>query len=334
MSALPNPQRARARLGFVGLGWIGRKRLDALANEASIEIAALFDSSPEKLDDAAKAYPNATSAVSLDDLLSRGLDGVVIATPNGAHAAQALRCLQHGVAVFCQKPLATTARDVHRVISAARDANRLLGIDFCYRHVSGMAELKRRIAAGALGEITSIDLEFHNAYGPDKQWCFDKTAAGGGCLLDLGVHLLDLALWLQDAPGLALAGAARFTQGRRAAPDDIEDQGYSELRQANGALVRIACSWYAQIGCDAAIHARILGSKGGALWRNVGGSFYDFELFVCRGAQRETLARGPDEWGPRALAAWAHRLTQDRSFDPAATDIARSAEIIDGIYSA
>lgn len=334
MSAVPQARTDRVRLGFVGLGWIGRKRLDAIANDAAVDVAAVFDAVPEKLDDAAKAYPAAQRAASLDELLSAGVDGVVIATPNGAHAAQALRCLHRDTAVFCQKPLATTGREVHQIIDAARAADRLLGIDFCYRHVAGMSELERRIGAGALGEITSIELTFHNAYGPDKQWCFDKGVAGGGCLLDLGVHLLDLALWLQGAPRLDLVTAARFTQGRPAARGDIEDQAYAELRQANGAVVRLACSWYAQIGCDAVIQARILGSKGGALWRNVGGSFYDFELSMCRGAQREALARGPDEWGPRALAAWAHRLAEDRRFDPAADEIACSADLIDAIYAA
>jgi hypothetical protein len=106
------------------------------------------------------------------------------------------------------------------------------------------------------------------------------------------------------------------------------------LRQANGTVVRLACSWYAHIGCDAVIEMRILGSKCGASWRNVGGSFYDFELFACRGAQREALARGPDAWGPRALAAWAHQLARDRSFDPSADAIARSADLIDAIYAA
>jgi predicted dehydrogenase len=197
-----------------------------------------------------------------------------------------------------------------------------------------MGELRRRIGAGMLGEITAIDLEFHNAYGPDKQWCFDKRLAGGGCMLDLGVHLLDLALWLQEGATLELLDAHRFAQGRIAQRDEIEDQAYAELRQSNGAVVRLACSWHAQIGCDAVIEMRMLGSKGGALWRNVGGSFYDFELFACRGAQRETLARGPDEWGPRALAAWAHRLAQDRSFDAGAVEFARSAELIDAIYAA
>lgn len=334
MNAVAKPQAARVRLGFVGLGWIGRKRLDAIAPDAAVDIAGLYDMSPEKLDDAAKAYPSAARVGSVDELLNMGVDGVVIATPNGAHAVQALRCLHRDAAVFCQKPLATNAHDVHQVIEAARTADRLLGIDFCYRHVNGMTELKRRIASGMFGEITAIDLTFHNAYGPDKQWCFNKASAGGGCLLDLGVHLLDLALWLQGSPSMELIDARRFAQGRPAAPGEIEDQAYAQLRQENGAIVRLACSWYAQIGCDAVIEARILGSKGGAVWRNVGGSFYDFELFACRGAKTDRLARGPDEWGPRALAAWTQRLTQDRSFDPAALDIARSADLIDAIYAA
>ncbi len=334
MSAVPHLATTPARLGFVGLGWIGRQRLDSLASQTGVDVVALCDSQPSKLDDAARAYPNAKCTHHLDELLDAGVDGVVIATPNGAHAAQALHCLHRGAAVFCQKPLATTARDVHQIIAAARAADRLLGIDFSYRHVHGMAELKRRLRDGALGEITSLELTFHNAYGPDKQWCFDPASAGGGCLLDLGVHLLDLALWLQDMPRLELVNATRFTCGQHTQPDEIEDQAYVELRQANGAVVRIACSWYAQIGCDAVIGMRILGTQGGAHWRNLNGSFYDFEMLACHGAQAETLAHGADAWGPRALAAWSERLARDRRFDREAEEIARSAELIDAVYAA
>lgn len=327
----------RARLGFLGLGWIGRKRLDAIASVPSsytgVEIAALFDTEAEALAAAAQAYPNAHRAVSFDELLSLGLDGIVIATPNGAHAPQALRALSRGTAVFCQKPLATTAAATHQVIQAARAADRLLGVDFSYRHVAGMGELKARIAAGALGAITGIDLTFHNAYGPGKQWCFDRTAAGGGCLLDLGVHLIDLALWLQSYPRLDLVSARRFAQGRPCGHEVIEDQAYAELRADSGTMVRIGCSWYAHIGCDAHIEARVLGTKAGAVWRNVDGSFYDFELFVGRGAQRERLARPPDAWGARGLTIWAQRLAQDPSFDPTALEIARSADLIEEIYA-
>jgi predicted dehydrogenase len=334
MSAVPRLETSRVRLGFLGLGWIGRKRLDSIAGEQNVEIVALADASEEKLVAAAKAYPQALRVDSLNDLLAAGVDGVVIATPNGAHAQQALSCLSAGIAVFCQKPLATNAAAAQQVIDAARSHDRLLGIDFCYRHVNGMAELKNRIVSGSFGEITSLDLKFHNAYGPDKQWCFDRAASGGGCMLDLGVHLLDLALWLQEFPSMRLVSSHRFTQGRRAGQDDIEDQAYAELEQSNGAVVRLTSSWYAQIGCDAVIEATILGTKGGAVWRNVNGSFYDFEIFASRGSQRELLSSGVDDWGPRALAAWSQQLAHDRSFDPAALAIARSAELIDAIYAA
>src|SRR5690606_41929460 len=133
-----------------------------------------------------------------------------------------------------------TGSSALQVIEAAQEADKALAVDFCYRSVRGMDEAKRRIASGMLGEITAVDLEFHNAYGPDKQWCFDPAVAGGGCLLDLGVHLLDLALWLQAMPELTLVGATRFARGRRAAHGEIEDQAYAELRQANGAILRLA----------------------------------------------------------------------------------------------
>lgn len=323
----------QVRLGFIGLGWIGRKRLDAVARHPLIGIAALVDAAEEKLRSASDAYPLAVAARNLDELLAAGVDGVVIATPNGVHAAQALRCLRAGVPVFCQKPLAITGSSALQVIEAAQEADKALAVDFCYRSVRGMDEAKRRIASGMLGEITAVDLKFHNAYGPDKQWCFDRAVAGGGCLLDLGVHLLALALWLQDFPPVEVRSSRRFARGRSARKEDIEDQAYVELRQRNGAIVRVACSWYAHIGGDAVIEASFSGTRGGLAWRNVGGSFYDFEMDACHGSRRETLARGADEWGPRALIAWVERIAQDDAFDPAALRIASSVQLIDSVYA-
>src|SRR4051794_1179019 len=103
------------RLGFVGLGWIGRKRLDAIAATSAVEIAALTDADPSRVADAKTQYADAKEVPTLESLLDQDLDGVVIATPNGAHAEQALACLERGLPVFCQKPLATTAADTQRI---------------------------------------------------------------------------------------------------------------------------------------------------------------------------------------------------------------------------
>jgi predicted dehydrogenase len=331
-SMIPEYQGRAVKLGFLGLGWIGRKRLDAVAAEANVRVMAVSDTDREKLQSAQSGYPDARGMTSFDELLECELDGVVIATPNGAHAEQALACLAKGLPVFCQKPLATNAADTERVIAAAQKANKLLAVDYSYRHVQGMQELRERIRAGELGEINAIDLIFHNAYGPNKQWCFDRSQAGGGCLLDLGVHLIDLALWLQDAPSMRVVSSRLFSQGRVATRQDVEELAYVELVQSNGAVVRIACSWHAQIGCDAEISAHIQGSRGGARWRNVNGSFVDFELDLLRGNQREHLGSSRDDWGPGALCAWIQRLRADSSFDDEALGIAAGAKLIEQAY--
>jgi predicted dehydrogenase len=323
------------RLGFLGLGWIGRKRLDAIAAQERIEIAALADSDGARLGSAAALHPRAHAGADLEALLACDLDGVVIATPNAAHADQAIACLSRGLPVFCQKPLAMNGCATRDVIAAAQAADCLLAVDFCYRHVHGMSELRRRIAAGELGEILSVDLTFHNAYGPDKAWAWDRAQSGGGALLDLGVHLIDLALWLQASPAMTLVSSRLFAQGRPlASSTPIEDMAYAELRQENGGIVRLACSWNAHAGRDAVIGLEVLGSRGGAAWRNVNGSFYDFTVDLFHGRESERLGRPPDDWGARALNAWIERLRVDGRFDQEAALYVRSARLIDEIYAA
>jgi predicted dehydrogenase len=199
-----------------------------------------------------------------------------------------------------------------------------------------MDELRRQLREGRLGDLLAIDLTFHNAYGPDKAWCHDRALAGGGCLLDLGVHLVDLALWLQDDLDLAVVDSARFAQGRRLPVGDaaIEDLAFATFRAGNGAVVRLACSWHAQSGCDAIIGARLFGTRGGAVWRNVGGSFFDFELDLVHGPKAERVADPPDAWGGRALGAWLDRLRTDPGFDPEARCFVAGADLIDRLYSA
>lgn len=337
MSAQPfvRSRGARApRIGFVGLGWIGRKRLDAIATCADIKVTALFDADSSQLESAHAGYPQAVACDGLDALLEQDLDGVVIATPNASHVEQSLACLARGMAVFCQKPLALDERGARRVIEAAEVANRLVSVDYSYRHVRGMGELRERILAGELGEVLAIDLEFHNAYAPNQAWCFDRAHSGGGCLLDLGVHLIDLALWLQGSPRMRVMSRRLYAQGRAARHEDVEDLAFVELEQHNGALVRIGCSWNAQIGSDARIGMQIHGTRCGAVWRNIEGSFLDFELWLCRGNARELIGCSLDDWGAGALGAWIERLQRDKTFDASVFETLARARLIDEAYGA
>lgn len=322
------------RLGFLGVGWIGRKRLASVSQLPGVEIVGLADSNVSALQALAAEYPRAQCSDSLDRLLALELDGVVIATPSAMHAEQTIAAFERGLHVFCQKPLAMNAGQTRGVVEAARKADRLLDVDYCYRHVRGMNLLRERIRAGALGEVFSIDATFHNAYGPDKPWCYDPQLAGGGCVLDLGVHLVDLVMWLQDFPRITDVSSRLYSGGRllQSSESTLEDFAVAQLQLASGAVVRLACSWNVHAGRDALIDTTLYGSRGGAAWRNVNGSFYDFTLAQFSRTSSNVLSEPPDDWGARAVCEWAQRIAQGGSFDPAAEGFVTSAKIIDAIY--
>ena len=321
------------RLGFLGVGWIGRHRMQAMLDTGAVEAAAIAEPVAELAAEAAKLAPSARLVDSLDALLDLDLDGVVIATPSALHAGQSIRALERGCAVFCQKPLGRTAAEAAAVVAAARDAGRLLGVDFSYRFTEGMTRIRDLVAQGELGRLFAIDLVFHNAYGPDKPWFYDPALSGGGCVMDLGVHLVDLALWTLGFPEVVevssrlVAGGEPLTGTSR-----VEDHAVATLVLAGGITVRLACSWRLHAGTDAVIAAEFYGTDGGAALRNVAGSFYDFTAERFRGTSRETLASPPDAWNGRAAADWARRLAGGSGFDPEAERLVDVAGVLDRIY--
>ncbi|HZF68515.1 MAG TPA: Gfo/Idh/MocA family oxidoreductase [Gemmatirosa sp.] len=326
----------RPRLGFLGTGWIGRDRLEAIHQSGWGEVAAVADASAEATDAARAIAPDAEVADGLDALLDLDLDGLVIATPSAMHAEQSVRALERGVAVFCQKPLARTAAESQRVVEAARAADRLLGVDLSYRFTRGMRAVRELVAAGELGDVYAVELVFHNAYGPDKAWFRDPGLAGGGCVIDLGIHLVDLALWTLGWPGVEEVASSLYAQGRPLLDPAtaVEDHALATLRLSGGATARLACSWHLSAGQDAVIEASFYGTRGGAAFRNVGGSFYDFEALRFQGTRRDVLAEPPDAWGGRAAVDWARRLGEGARFDAEVERIVDVAAALDAIYDA
>jgi predicted dehydrogenase len=318
------------RLGFLGVGWIGRNRMEALARDGVAQVAAVADPQAEALAAAAEVEPGAVRAGSLEELLEHDLDGIVIATPSALHADQATAALEHGLAVFCQKPLARDAAETGRVLEAARAADRLLAVDLSYRHVEALRAAHEQVASGAIGQLHTIDLVFHNAYGPDKPWFTDPELAGGGCLIDLGTHLVDLALWLTGNHAIGVEAARTLSLHGHA----VEDHATAEVRLGDDVRARLACSWFSSAGRDCVFECTAWGDEGTVSVRNAGGSFYDFRAELWRGTSSETLVEPPDEWGGRAIAAWAERLRADCSYDPAADELELVAETIEAIYAA
>ena len=332
------------RLGFVGAGWIGRHRMESVCGvggaRGTATAAAIAEPDPALLAAALASAPGARACRGLDELLEWApeLDGVVIATPSALHAEQSLQALAAGLPVFCQKPLGRNAVETREVVEAARRADLRLGVDFSYRFLAGARRIRELVAAGELGKVYAARLVFHNAYGPDKDWFYDPARSGGGCVIDLGIHLIDLLLWTLGDPAVTAVTSRCFAQGRplRDPAREVEDYAVARLDLDTGASAEIACSWKLPAGQDAVIVASFYGTGGGAELRNVDGSFYDFVAERFRGTARETLAVPPEAWGGRALEQWARRLAGDHGFDPRfdreIESAVRVAEVVDRMY--
>jgi predicted dehydrogenase len=303
---------ARPRLAFAGLGWIGRNRMEAVAPIADVGLVC---------------DPILDTTIRFEDLLRSDADAVVIATPSALHAEQAIAALNAGKSVFCQKPLGRNAAETRRVVDAARANDRLLRVDLSYRHTAAMRAVRELVAGGAIGDVFAADLVFHNAYGPDKPWFYDANLSGGGCVIDLGIHLADLALWTLGFPRVEHVMARLFHHGGHA----VEDYATARI-DAAGAAINLACSWNLSAGRDAVIEAKFYGTRGAAALRNVNGSFYDFVAEHYEKTKTTTLTEPPDAWGGRAIVAWAERLAESAKFDPEIEHVVDVTEVLDAIY--
>jgi predicted dehydrogenase len=331
---LLNEDSKALRIGFLGVGRIGQQRMVGIMETGVVGSVVLCDPAPDMVEAAADLVPGAVIMGSFNELLQQRLDGLVIATPSALHAEQSIEALHRGIAVFCQKPLGRTQTEVAAVVAAAKRADRLLSVDLSYRYTDGMQQIREIIRSGGLGNVYAADLVFHNAYGPEKQWFYEKSLSGGGCVMDLGVHLTDLALWALDFPDILNVEGNLFANGVaiKGDSDGVEDFAVAKIELAGGAVIRLSCSWHLHAGVDAVIEASFYGTSGGAKIRNLGGSFMDFTAERFNSTRTEVLSVPPDNWSPRAGAEWARSLRHSCKYDPDCASIIAVSRILDGIY--
>ncbi len=322
-------------LGFIGVGWIGRNRMEALLN-AGHEAVVVAEPDAQNAYMAQQSDPNAYAIEDIEPVYANPeLDGIVIATPSAYHARQSIDALNAGKAVFCQKPLGRTAKEVRQVVAASKSADKLLAVDLSYRYTQAFKAVYDVVSNGEIGHVYAVNLVFHNAYGPDKEWFYDIERSGGGCVMDLGVHLIDLALYSLGFPEVEEVNSQLFSIGRKLDPTEntVEDYATVNMFAKGGTAINLQCSWHVSAGQDAVIEATFFGTEGGACFKNLGGSFYDFKAEKYKGTSTELLVSPPDEWGGKAGVAWAEKLLRNPGFDAtSAGQYVKVAEIIDRIY--
>ena len=267
------------RVGIVGLG-IGRHHLRAYQQIPGIEIVAVADTDPRRLEEfgAANNIPNLYEdykpLVARDDL-----DIVNVCTPNFLHAPVAIAALESGKHVLCEKPLASTLADAEAMVATAVHTGRALDVTFNHRQRADVQALKTYIDQGGLGKIYHAKAWWlrRNGIPGLGSWFTKKAMAGGGPLIDLGVHMLDMALYLMDEPeALAVSGAVYAELGPRGrggsgmqkqlvgAGYEVEDLASAFIRLEGNAALLLETSWATYRANNDEFGVTLYGTEGGA----------------------------------------------------------------------
>jgi predicted dehydrogenase len=217
------------------------------------------------------------------------LDAVSVALPNALHAPVTLAALQAGLHVLCEKPMAMTADDARKMKAAADKAGKVLMINFSFRFRPQSMSLKRIVESGAVGDLYYGRTVWHRRRGMPKfgGWFGQKKHSGGGPIIDLGVHRMDLAMWLMGCPKPVSVSASTYNviaaqeAARQGKSFDVEDLGCALIRFDSGATLILEASWAGFSEKKEDMVTQLWGTGGGIIQRNVGQG-YDFEAKLFR----------------------------------------------------
>jgi len=262
----------RLRVGVIGLR-MGRSHVAGYAGHPSSDVIALCDTDAARLRQVANEFGvKATYADYRSMLDAEKLDVVSVATPNVWHKAMTIDALAAGCHVLCEKPMAMNAAEGEEMLAASRRHGRRLMIHFNRRFAPISHAARQLIASGRLGEVYFVRTIWHRRSGvPWWYGNFTPASNGGGPLVDLGVHMLDLGMWLAGYPDPTCVLAATWNPiapgqaEARGLPFTVEDFGAAMIRLANGAMVELEASWASHRGQKDDVHTRVHGTKGGLM---------------------------------------------------------------------
>ncbi|HSW44813.1 MAG TPA: Gfo/Idh/MocA family oxidoreductase, partial [Phycisphaerae bacterium] len=223
------------RAGVIGCGKMAQvAHLTGYLKCPGVELAAACDPDPRRLTEARRIYSGLTVYRDYREMLeAERLDVVSVVSPNSFHAEHAEASLRHGAHVLLEKPPVLSMKEIAQVRSAAKKSKRQVIVGFSHRFMRGNRKIRKMLADGAIGEPLMIRVRFAHS-GPyagwaKSDWFYDPKRAGGGALLDMGIHAIDQALWQIGPVGRVRAVATTLRKDIR-----VDDSAVLLLEFANG----------------------------------------------------------------------------------------------------
>ncbi|MBM7568467.1 Gfo/Idh/MocA family protein [Paenibacillus sacheonensis] len=270
----------KLRIGVIGAGSISGLHLEAYKQCSDTVIAAVCDLNEERAKAAAAKYGAEQVYTNYRELLADpSIDAVSICTWNNTHAEISIAALEAGKHVLCEKPMCKTVEEAEKVQEAVRRSGKILQVGFVRRYAGSVDVLKRFIDAGELGEIYYAKASCLRRLGNPGGWFSDSSRSGGGPLIDLGVHIIDLCWYLMGRPKVkSISGNTYRNLGNRAnvqnlsfykaadydaSRNDVEDAANAVIRFENGASLLVDVSFTLHAAKDE-LYIKLYGDKGGA----------------------------------------------------------------------
>jgi predicted dehydrogenase len=310
------------RVGVIGVGWAGQRHLEAYDALEGVEIAAVAGLEADARDELAAQFGIPHAVDRWEELIElEGLDAVSVAVPTFLHAPIAIAALERGLHVLSEKPIARNADEAQSMVDAARAAGRVLEVGFNHRQRGDIHKLKEVIDAGRLGTPYYAKAWWlrRNGIPGEGSWFTTAELAGGGPLVDIGVHVLDYSLFLLGYPTVTAVSAATYdllasqgfgfnresgkTSVAGSSGFDVEDLATVFIRLQDGGTLLVEASWAAHRSEGDEFGVTLYGTNGGAelIVRNyvpVG----DLRLFTDdAGVPAETRLTSPPGGGHRVV---------------------------------
>ena len=301
------------RVGVIGLG-MGSGHVRNFQSHPNSVVAAVADVDKNKLDTAGEklGIQNRYSDP-LQMLQAEKLDIVSVAVPNKFHKPLTIAALEAGCHVLCEKPMAMNTKEAEEMLAVAEKCRKRLMINFSFRFTPQSFALKKEVESGILGQVYYARTVWLRRRGMPGfgGWFGQKKMAGGGPVIDLGVHRLDLALWLMGYPKPVWVLANTFDHIASAKAKqtgkvfDVEDMGVAAVKFENGAMLNLEASWAGNTKNNEEMETRLFGTAGGMRQFNVGEGYdFDAEIYVDRDGRQYDMRLHPPV--PEATSSMHH----------------------------
>lgn len=253
--------KEKCKIGIIGLGGVAQLiHLPILKKMSDVEVKAVCEINKTKLANVAERFgiPHAFSN-HIEMLEKVDLDAVIIATPTNLHKEIALDCVKFSKTILIEKPIAPTFEETEIIVNSAKQKNVEVMVGMNMRFRPDAMLLKSIVSSGEIGEILYVKSGWLRTQSSEGKWFTKKHESGGGVIFDLGIVMLDLALWILDFPEVNSV----TTKNYETLNVGVEDSSLSFIRCKNDFVISLETSWLLASEKDS-FYLEILGTKGNA----------------------------------------------------------------------